>query len=67
MITNKIVYKDYKMRYSLTTPDIGISFKNMSDLKKFLKENYVYRGNVIDHKYRKICGFVRNSSIIKNA
>lgn len=58
-------YKDYKMRYSLTTADIGISFKNKNQLKKFIKEpgNSIMRGRVFDHKYRKDYADIINNTI----
>lgn len=54
------------LRYSLTTPEIGISFKNKKQLNQFLKENTVSRGNILDLKKKELYGYIRNGKILNN-
>ena len=52
-------------RYSLTTPDIGISFYNQRQLKEFVNENTIMRGRVYDHKLHKDFATILNNNIIR--
>lgn len=52
-------------RYSLTTPDIGISFDNQRQLKEFVNENTIMRGRVYDHKLHRDFATILNNNIIR--